>query len=340
MRQALLQAWTRRGWLAWLLWPVSLAYGALVLLRRGLYQFGVFQTHSVGVPVVIVGNVVAGGAGKTPAVIAIVEHLKARGLQPGVVSRGYGRATNDCREATPDSTAADVGDEPALIARSCSVPVFVAAARDEAVRKLLKAYPQTGVIVCDDGLQHYALQRDVEICVFDDRGIGNGFLLPAGPLREPWPRAVDIVLNSGPAPAVPGFGATRELADHAQRADGSRITLAGLSGQRAIAVAGIARPEPFFEMLRERGVILAEAIALPDHHDFSGWQPPAVPTEPDLPLLCTEKDAVKLWHTYPQAWAVPLVFTPDPGMLQALDGLVDARLGAKLSSAMTSHGNR
>ena len=146
------------------------------------------------VPVIVVGNVSAGGAGKTPVTLALLEHLRARGWHPGVVSRGYGRRTTDCREVRSDSLALDVGDEPLLIARRAQVPVFVARQRMQAVQALRQAHPRINLIVCDDGLQHLALARDVEICVFNDEGVGNGWLLPAGPLREPWPRRVDCVL--------------------------------------------------------------------------------------------------------------------------------------------------
>ena len=323
LRQALTQAWTRRGWLALVLWPVSLVYGLLVFLRSGLYRLQLLKTQRVRVPVIVVGNVVAGGAGKTPVVMALVEHLKARGLHPGVVSRGYGRSTHDCREVGPRSTAAEAGDEPVLIARSCGVPVFVASRRIEAAQALLAAYPQTTVIVCDDGLQHHALARDIEICVFDERGTGNGFLLPAGPLREPWPRSVDLVLHSGATQAFAGYAATRELAGHALRADGSAVPLKELEDRPLIAVAGIARPEAFFAMLRARGLQLAEAIALPDHFDFDGWRMPG-----ELTLLCTAKDAFKLWPLHPEALAVPLLFRPEPALLSALDALLDAKLSS------------
>lgn len=332
LRQALVQAWTRRGALALALWPLSVVYGLLVMLRQALYQLRVFKAQRVRVPVIVVGNVVAGGAGKTPVVMALVEHLKSRGLHPGVVSRGYGRTTHDCREVSARSTAHEAGDEPVLMASTCRVPVFVARRRAEAAQALLAAYPQTDVIVCDDGLQHFALARDVEICVFDDRGTGNGFLLPAGPLREPWPRPVDLVVHGGSTQAFAGYGAPRKLADHALRSDGGRIGLASLRGQSLLAVAGIARPQAFFDMLRAQGLAPEQTIALPDHFDFTGWRSPA---DPPMQLLCTAKDAVKLWREHPQALAVPLEVTLDPAMLSALDGLLDA----KLSSAMPLYEN-
>ncbi len=315
-------AWLRRGPPALLLWPLSLIFRTLVALRALLYRLGWLRAERMPVPVVIVGNVIAGGAGKTPVVMAVVRHLHSRGWRVGVVSRGYGRHTDDCREVHDDSDPREVGDEPALIRRSTGAPVFVARRRVEAARALLAAHPATQLIVCDDGLQHLALARDVEICVFDDRGVGNGWLLPAGPLREPWPRACDLVLHSGEHPAFAGgFTATRRLATCAVASDGSRVSLAALAARPVTALAAIARPEAFFEMLREQGVTLADTIALPDHHDFADWHD-------DLPadhlLLCTEKDAVKLWRRTPRALAVPLRFEPSEAFLAALD--------AKLSS--------
>src|SRR3569623_1395299 len=165
-REALQRAWLRRGPLASLLWPLSLAFGCGVALRRFGYRSGFFRTERVGVPVIVVGNVVAGGSGKTPIVQAIVEHLEDNGLQAGIVSRGYGRLADDCREVAADSSPAAVGDEPLLLARACGVPIFVAPRRIDAARALLEKHPETKVLVSDAGLQHYALARDVELCVF------------------------------------------------------------------------------------------------------------------------------------------------------------------------------
>lgn len=324
MAQALQRAWLRRGALACLLWPLSLVFGALAALRRAAFQLDLLKRHRVAVPVVVVGNVVAGGAGKTPVVLALVEHLRSRGLAVGVVSRGYGRSTADCREVSLDSLPHEVGDEPLLVARTCGVPVFVAPSRAQAANALLAAHPATQLIVCDDGLQHYALRRDVEICVFDERGVGNGWLLPAGPLREHWPRKVDLVLSPEAPPGIGGFTVRRRLASHAVRADGTQISLADLIGRALTAVAGIAKPDAFFAMLREQGLQLARTLALPDHHDFGKDPADGGPGD----LLCTEKDAVKLWRQRPDAWAVPLALEIDAEFWRALDGLVDAKLSS------------
>ncbi len=313
------QAWRRRGPLAMALWPLSLLYGALSALRRALYRARLLRSERLPVPVVVVGNVIAGGAGKTPATLAVVRHLRAAGWRPGVVSRGYGRATTDCREVLPTASAAEAGDEPLLIARAAGVPVFVARRRADAGRALLAAHPATDIIVCDDGLQHLALARDVEVCVFNDEGLGNGWLLPAGPLREPWPRAVDLVLHAGPAPGgpAPQFALSRALADHAVDAAGRQVPLAQLQGEPLHALAAIARPQDFFALLHAEGLKPIAEEALPDHYDFSSWKRP-----PDkrLRLICTEKDAVKLWPAHPDALAVPLSLSIAPAFFDALDG--------------------
>lgn len=323
MSQVLLRAWTQRGMLARLLWPISLVYRALVAVRRALFRTGLLATHRLPVPVVVVGNVVAGGAGKTPISLALLEHLAARGLRAGVVSRGYGRTAAGCMEVTATTAPEEAGDEPLLIARRAQVPVFVGSDRVAAARALLRAHPATQVILSDDGLQHLALGRDIEICVFDDRGAGNGWLLPAGLLREPWPRPVDLVVHSGGQPAFGGWRARRSLAPDAVRADGSTTALSALAGIPLTAVAGIAQPGAFFAMLREQGLLLDRELALPDHSSFSDAQ--ALLQSEDT-LVCTEKDAVKLWQQRPDAWAVALQVTLDAALVRAFDALLDAKL--------------
>lgn len=326
LHQALPRVWQRRGPIAWALRPVAAIYGPLMVLRRRAYAAGLFKTRRVPALVIVVGNVVAGGAGKTPVTIALAKHLNSKGLQVGVISRGHGRKTRDARAVMNDSHPLDVGDEPLLIHQATGVPVWVARARADAALGLLQAHPQVQVLICDDGLQHLALARDLEICVMDERGTCNGWLLPAGPLREAWPRPVDWVLHTGPTrSAAPSndhlprqYLATRQLADHAITATGQRISLTELSQRPLHAVAGLARPEAFFQMLRQSGLSLATTTALPDHHDFQDWQ-----ARPDLTWLCTEKDAAKLWPHEPGALAVPLVVTPENGFWAALDARID-----------------
>ncbi len=315
------RVWMGRGWLACLLLPLSWLYGALWRLRKTAWRLGWLACGHPGAFVIVVGNVIVGGAGKTPTTIALVQHLRQLGLRVGVVSRGHGRQTRNIQAVGRDSTAAQVGDEPLLIWRHTGVPVQVGAARLEAARALLKAHPELQVIVCDDGLQHLALQRDLEICLMDDRGTGNGWLLPAGPLREPWPRAVDLLLHTHGQTDGQGFFARRQLASHAVNAHGQSCDLQTLAQQPVDAVAGLARPEAFFGMLRATGLTLTDTRALPDHHDFADWQA----TTSGRPLLCTEKDAVKLWAHQPEAWAVPLQMAPEPAFWQALDARLRQR---------------
>ncbi len=335
MRRVLVASWNQRGALALLLWPVSMLYGALTALRRHLYRAGLLAVESVAVPVIVVGNVVAGGGGKTPVVMALVQYLQARGLKAGVVSRGYGRHGEGCREVHADSLASEVGDEPILIERTTGAPVFVAPRRVDAARALLALHPGVDILICDDGLQHHGLHRDIEICVFDEGGTGNGLLLPAGPLREPWPRPMDLVLSTRGQRPAEGFSMQRTLAGHARRADGTLVALQDLSAfqnrpdAQLWAVAGIARPEAFFAMLRALGLPLARTVALPDHATFDELE--WLDTH-NLILVCTEKDAVKLWRHRPDALAVPLELHIEPAFWEALDKLLAAPAGAKLSS--------
>jgi tetraacyldisaccharide 4'-kinase len=323
LHQQLPRVWLRRGPVAWALWPVSALYGGLMALRRLAYAAGLFKSQQVPALVVVVGNVVAGGAGKTPVTITLAKHLLAQGFKVGVVSRGHGRQTRDTRAVTPSSLPLDVGDEPLLIHQATGVPVWVGRARVDAATGLLQAHPQVQILLCDDGLQHLALARDIEICVMDERGVGNGWLLPAGPLRERWPRPVDAVLHTGPEFSGQNAGAyhaPRQLADHALTVDGQRVPLRSLThgnGRPLHAVAGLARPEAFFEMLRQSGLQLASTTALPDHHDYQDWR-----AQPEKTWLCTEKDAAKLWQHQPLALAVPLRLIPEPAFWQALDRLV------------------
>ena len=341
MNHILSNAWRTRGWLACLLWPVARVHAVLVKLRRALYRHGMLRSRRFNVPVIVVGNVVAGGAGKTPLVMALVRHLQVQGLIVGVVSRGYGRAGRQSLEVGPNTPVDESGDEPALIQRATGAPVFVANRRIDALSDLLAAYPKISAVVCDDGLQHYALQRDIEIVVFDDRGAGNGWLLPAGPLREPWPerlgQGIDLVLHTGQNSAFEGYVSRRQLADHAVAADGSQVALTALRHQPLVALAGIANPQAFFDMLRARGLTLEKTLALSDHHNFKANDLDGLSGRT---VLCTEKDAVKLFAlSAPSAMkllAVPLEFFPEPAFFDALDAL----LAPLLSPLPSSHGHQ
>jgi tetraacyldisaccharide 4'-kinase len=347
LQSALLRTWLSRGLVATLLLPISLLFRMLVVSRRLAYAWGWLTTQRVEALVIVVGNVVAGGAGKTPTVIALLQHLQARGYMVGVISRGYGRIGTACVEVMPDASPHQTGDEPLLIRRTVLAPVFVGRTRTEAAKTLLERYPQTQIILCDDGLQHYSLYRDLEVCVFDDQGCGNGWLQPAGPLREPWPRhplaqagQSDerlLVLHTGGHPAFGGFTAQRSLAPFAKCSDGRRIELLALreaSAKPLLALAGIAQPESFFSMLRACGLQLAKTLALPDHYDFDSF---SRSIHEGYSIICTEKDAAKLWPTVPDAWTVPLVFVPHPEFFDAVEARVSTLIRAKLSS---SHGHK
>jgi tetraacyldisaccharide 4'-kinase len=337
------RSWRKRAIVACMLWPFSVVYRIFSGFHRGLYRAGVLQIERSPVPVIVVGNVVAGGAGKTPLVIALVQHFKRQGLQVGVVSRGYGRKGRqgeNCLEVLENTPISESGDEPALILRAQEAPVFIANKRIHAINALIQKYPSTQVIVSDDGLQHYGMARDIEITVFDDRGIGNGWLLPAGPLRQPYSigqTGQGLVLHTGQSPAFNGYVSTRKLANYALNADGHQIFLASLKNQALTALAGIANPDAFFDMLRARGLQLQQTIALPDHFDFSGY---AWPVSADTLVLCTEKDAVKLFKLPPfkgcSLLAVPLEFSPEPAFLAAVDALL-APLLVKNSELPSPH---
>lgn len=325
-----------------MLWPVSVVYGTLMAVRRWLYAAGWLTIHRLPVPVIVVGNVVVGGAGKTPTVIALVQHLQANGWHPGVVSRGHGRHHADPVQVKIDTSVKLSGDEPALIHRSTGAPVFVATRRVDAARALLEAHPQTDVLICDDGLQHLALGRDVSIVVFDDRGIGNGWLLPAGLLRDRWPPAhgslgaPDFVLRQHRDDRQPttvplpqgtlAFNASRQLSDEVVGAQGERLAMRALQGIPLTAVAGIARPAAFFDMLRTRGLTLQKEVALPDHAELADYA--ALLKAGPATWICTEKDAVKLFlHAIPPVsavWSVPLEVHLDPAFL----GDIEARIAA------------
>jgi tetraacyldisaccharide 4'-kinase len=338
----LLVAWQSRHVLACLLWPLSLLYRLLVRLRLALYRGGVLSATRLPVPLVVVGNVVAGGSGKTPVVIALVEGLQARGLKVGVVSRGYGRRSKACVAVQVDSTPHEVGDEPLLIHRRTQAPVFVAPSRVQAAQSLLATHPETDLIISDDGLQHLSLQRELEIGVFDDRGVGNGWLLPAGPLREPWPRHLDLIVHTGQTPRFEGFLATRTLSSQGIDGSGQQRDLSSLQqapdARPLMAIAAIAQPERFFEMLRQQGLHLDRTLALPDHDDFQHW---SSQTAQGYQILCTEKDAVKLWPLEPQALAVPLQCSLGPDFEQALLALLRTRCPhARAARALSSaHGH-
>ncbi|WJF89672.1 tetraacyldisaccharide 4'-kinase [Paraburkholderia bonniea] len=314
----LTQEWQHRGPLAWALTPLACLFAAITAARRAAYALGWCQAVQLHVPVVVVGNVTVGGTGKTPSVIALVEALRSAGFTPGVVSRGYGATVRQPVPVSPTSNASETGDEPLLIARRTGAPVWVCPDRVAAATALCHAQPQVDVIVSDDGLQHYRLARDVEVVVFDHRLGGNGFLLPAGPLREPLSRRRDATLVNNPYEAVlPPWPNTFALnlvpadAWHLNQPS-LRRPLAQFSDQRVLAAAGIGAPERFFATVRAAG-ITPRTLALPDHYAFSSNPFAAVDSDA---ILVTEKDAVKLaaWRDA-RIWVVPVEAVLDPRLI-------------------------
>ncbi len=286
--------------------PVSWLYCGIIGLRRLAYRRAWLRSRRLPVPVIVVGNLTVGGTGKTPLVLGVVDLLRRRGYRPGILARGYGGSgTRWPCLVTGDSDPFAVGDEPVLLARRSGCPV-VAGGDRVAAGELLLAGSECDMIVSDDGLQHYGLQRDLEILVVDaSRRFGNGYCLPAGPLREPAARrrSVDLTLcNDSPCPGgqimqlVPG--PLVNLADQ-----GIRRGLEGLRRQRVTAVAGIGNPDRFFTLLRRRGLHVDER-PYPDHHPFSRED---AASWPPGPVIMTEKDAVKCaGFAHPDFWYLPV----------------------------------
>ena len=297
--------WYSRCPARFLLAPLAALFTLAAWLRRRAYTAGLLRVERLRVPVIVVGNITVGGTGKTPLTLRLVEWLRQAGYQPGVVSRGFGGRAAVARAVSADCDPAECGDEPVLIARRASCPVWIGSRRAEAARRLLARQPEVDVIISDDGLQHYALARDVEIAVVDGvRGFGNGWPLPAGPLREPPSRLerVDaVVVNGGeikglrtsaPTFAMKLVSAGLRGVQDPQR----RLQPQDLRGGKVEAVAGIGNPGRFFAQLRGLGLDVVEH-AFPDHHAF---------TRADLPagsVVMTEKDAVKCApFAPPEAW--------------------------------------
>lgn len=300
-----------------LLRPLSLLYVSIVTLRRRAYRAGLLPVDTLPVPVVVVGNIAVGGSGKTPVVAWLAEALRARGWQPGIVSRGYGRRGRAVSLVTGSDRACDMGDEPVLLARMTACPVAVGADRPAAARALLQAFPGCNVVIADDGLQHYRLHRDAEIVVVDERVIGNGLPLPAGPMREGRTRLAEatLVVAHGPlSPASARAAAEVAVVDMvlegetlepvgARSADAQARPVAALAGQRVHGVAGIGRPERFFAQLEALGLKVVPH-PFPDHHAFDTAD---LAFGDDAPIIMTAKDAVKCASfDLPDAWQLPV----------------------------------
>jgi len=323
-----LERWLLRTWYSasapfWLR-PLEALFRAVVFLRRACYRH-LLTAANVGVPVIVVGNISAGGTGKTPLVLWIVRRLQRRDLAPGIVTRGYGASPGrGARLVARTDDASQVGDEPLLLAQRSGVPVAVGRDRVEAARLLARAGVQ--VIVSDDGLQHYRLARDMEIAVMDgERGLGNGACLPAGPLREPPSRLAEVdlvVVNGAQAKHWPGAATMALVPEALAPVAGAeqRRALQSFRGQPVHAVAGIGNPGRFFGMLAREGL---EVIAHP-LGDHARIRPADLEFGDGLPVLMTEKDAVKCGSfANPQTWYVPVSAVLDPAGCERFDSLLD-----------------
>jgi tetraacyldisaccharide 4'-kinase len=313
--------------------PLSLLFGAVVFIRRAFYRLHLLRVVRIGIPVVVVGNINTGGSGKTPLVLWIAKHLAATGWRPGIVSRGYGGRVSKRGEPPVEVTIASdpaaVGDEPLLLARRSGCPVWIGADRAAACRALRDRHPECTVLLLDDGLQHYRVERDIEIAVVDARGFGNGHLFPAGPLREPVSRLADVdaVVCNGTAPAK-GFAMRLEGKWFVGLIDASRkVEAGGLGSSRVHAVAGIGDPQRYFTHLEGLGL---EVIPhpFPDHHAFAASD---LEFGDGLPVVMTEKDAVKCKLLVAAAagqrfWMLPVSAELDPAFGVMLEGKLRGKL--------------
>jgi len=306
------RSWYQGALWLYLLLPLNLLYSLVIYLRQTLFQLQIFKAYHAKVPVVVVGNITLGGTGKSPLVTYLVESLQEMGFKPGVVSRGYGAsiATKEVREVFSDSSVLEVGDEPLMLKLRVGCPIFVSPTRSLAV-KALEAQG-CDIVITDDGMQHYALARDIEICVFDgERKWGNGHLLPMGPMREPLKRIKKtdyIVMNgadwsSSIKPKQAALRMDLEASKLQSLNDEQSLPLSSFSSRKVNAIAGIGNPQRFFNTLVNHG-LLVESQVFGDHHPFTQAD---VCFENGLPLLMTEKDAVKCRQfNLSDAWYLPV----------------------------------
>lgn len=312
-----MENWFQKQWAGFTCWhilliPLSWLFGIIVFLRKYLYKNGWLKSYRLNVPVIVVGNINVGGTGKTPLVIWLAEQMKLAGYKPGIISRGYGGRARQVTEVLPDSNAMEAGDEAVLIAARTNAPVFVSADRVLAGQRLLATYPECNVIISDDGLQHYRMQRDVEIVVYDSaKGFGNDALLPAGPLRESKARLknVDAVIsngtdNRGSAKNFNPIEMQLVTADLYNLIDAQKkSSVQAFSQQRILAIAGIGNPKRFFDQLSNMGLQF-ESRAYADHYKFQAKDFDSINADV---VLMTEKDAVKCrTFAQPNFWVLPV----------------------------------
>lgn len=331
LAERLVNAWYQGHPALLLLRPLEWLYRAVVQRKRQRFLEGQSPSYRAPVPVIVVGNITVGGTGKTPLILYLINHCRARGLRVGVVSRGYGAQLPSVPwRVTAEQSADEAGDEPLLLVQRSGVALMIDPDRARAVQALLSAEP-LDLILCDDGLQHYRLARDLELVLIDAvRGLGNGRCLPAGPLREPQARlqSVDAVLfNGASADSAEGFGFTLQPTALVNVASGERQSLDVFApGQAMHAVAGIGNPQRFFrtlEALNWRPI----AHAFADHATYSAA---SLEFSPSLPLLMTEKDAVKCRaFAQPDWWYLAVDARPSPAFSAWLDVQLDALLVAR-----------
>ena len=320
--------WQKRGVYAWVLLPLSWLYCVVMTLRREAYESGLFKTHRVERPVVVVGNLSVGGSGKTPLVIWLARQLADQGKRPGVVSRGYGGRARDFPLLVDAQMPASIcGDEPALIVRNVGCPVVIDPDRAAAANYLVEN-DLCDVIISDDGLQHLALGRDVEIAIVSsDKIAGNGFCLPSGPLRENADRleSIDIVISRDSDSTLTPYHMELLPGDCA-RVDNPamRLPLSAFWKSRVHAVAGIGQPENFFNSLRVAGLDIIPH-AFPDHHDYT---PADISFGDKLPVIMTAKDAVKCADFAERhCWALTVSADLDEGILESITNLIGEKIG-------------
>jgi tetraacyldisaccharide 4'-kinase len=304
--QWLIKSWYAPHPLRWLLLPLSSLYRLVVSLRKQCYSLGLFKQHSLAVPVIIVGNITVGGTGKTPFVIWLTQQLQQQGFKPGIISRGYGgHAKQYPLSVTSDSNANTVGDEPLIIARQTACPVVISPNRVEAGQWLLEHH-QCDVVISDDGLQHYALARAIEITIVDsERLFGNKLCLPAGPLREPLSRlnSIDFTVYNGSAVTNTSFQMTLTMQKAINLRNHHTKPLTEFINTEVHGVAGIGHPQRFFNQLSAQGITVIPHAFI-DHHHFQSTD---LNFDDDKAILMTEKDAVKC-HDFSteKMWYIPV----------------------------------
>ena len=324
--------WYTSSIINWLLLPLSWLYCLVAIIRRKLYRLNLLHSYSSPVPVIVIGNIVVGGSGKTPLLLSLCEYIQQKGFKPGVVSRGYGGSVNGVKQVQQADLAEVVGDEPMMIFQRTRLPVVVGADRVAAIDYLLKNN-ECDIVLSDDGMQHYRMQRDLEIAVIDaDRGFGNGFCLPAGPLRERVSRLqqADIIAYNGISSEVSDKSSySLQIVSLMKLNSDESRTLDSFTQKPVHVIAGIGNPQRFFRQLRQNGIEIIEH-AFPDHHsyqqqDFSDWSKACI--------IMTEKDAVKCGHlTLTDAWVA---------RAEALfSDTLEASLSASLLPLLSRHTNQ